>query len=325
MRSAAPRVAGSLRAPRARTFPPAPGGRQPLNFGDFGGGGGGAVSPALARLQVPPGLERAGSGVGWAAGEAGPPVALAGCRARAPAPAARLLSRAPGVGSGREAGPRVLAPRAPRRAERERGVCSQSQRRPRAGSAPPLGRVGPQRGLRLCHPQAPRPSPRTRGGAAQPGREPPSLSGSRAPEPARGGPQVAPHPDLRSWFRGWGERGAWRALCTGCLLGFPPGFGGGGQERGPQRVPSGATGVLRGGAEGGDAKAPRGRPSVPRESSSPFLTRRRQPEAPGPILEARGQERRLKRPSGWSAKIRALAFKKNKQTKIQSPADSCGD
>lgn len=58
---------------------------------------------------------------------------------------------------------------------------------------------------------------------------------------------------------------------------------------------------------GGDAKAPRGRPSVPRESSSPFLTRKRQPEAPGPILVARGQERRLKRPSGWSAKIRALA------------------
>lgn len=288
MRSAAPRVAGSLRAPRARTFPPAPGGRQPLNFGDFGGGGGGAVSPALARLQVPPGLESAGSGVGWAAGEAGPPVALAGCRARAPAPAARLLSRAPGVGSGREAGPRVLAPRAPRRAERERGLCSQSQRRPRAGSAPPLGRVGPQRGLRLCHPQAPRPSPRTRGGAAQPGREPPSLSGSRAPEPARGGPQVAPHPDLRSWFRGWGERGAWRALCTGCLLGFPPGFGGGGQERGPQRVPSGATVVLRGGAEGGGCQGAAGTPLGSQGKFKPFPNSEKAARGTGPNSRSKG-------------------------------------
>lgn len=79
-----------------------------------------------------------------------------------------------------------------------RGGCSQSQRRPRAGSAPPLGRVGPQRGLRLCHPQAPRPSPRTRGGAAQPGREPPSLpgeprTGARAWRPAGGTP---PRPQI---------------------------------------------------------------------------------------------------------------------------------
>ncbi|KAL1767694.1 hypothetical protein HispidOSU_031193 [Sigmodon hispidus] len=50
VRSEGLRVAGSVRAPRARTFAPAPGGRQPLNFGDFGGGS--AVSPALARLQV---------------------------------------------------------------------------------------------------------------------------------------------------------------------------------------------------------------------------------------------------------------------------------
>lgn len=167
MRSEGPRVRLPVRAPRARTLPPAPGGRQPLNFGEFRGGGAG--SPTLS-LGCRYRRSSAAPGAGWAAGKAGPPVALAGCRARAPAPAARLLSRAPGVGSGREAGPRVLAPRAPRRAEQ--GARSQSQRRPRAGSAPPLGRVGPQRGLRLCapRPRAPRPAPAG---------EPPSPVGSR--------------------------------------------------------------------------------------------------------------------------------------------------
>lgn len=121
MRSEGPRVRLPVRAPRARTFPPAPGGRQPLNFGEFRGGGAG--SPALS-LGCRYRQSSAAPGAGWAAGEAGPPVALAGCRARVPAPAARLLSRAPGVGSGREAGPRVLAPRAPRRAEQEGGAAA---------------------------------------------------------------------------------------------------------------------------------------------------------------------------------------------------------
>lgn len=64
-------------------------------------------------------------------------------------------------------------------------------------------------------------------------------------------------------------------------------------------------------------------PRFPGKVRALFLTRRRRPEAPGPILEAKGQERRLSRPSGWSAKIRALALKKNnnnKQTKIPSLA-----
>lgn len=195
MRSEGPRVRLPVRAPRARTFPPAPGGRQPLNFGEFRGGGAG--SPALS-LGCRYRRSSAAPGAGWAAGEAGPPVALAGCRARVPAPAARLLSRAPGVGSGREAGPRVLAPRAPRRAEQGGGqpIAEAAPCGLRAASRPGGTAARPA----TLHPQAPRPSPRARGGAAQPGREPPRVPGCGAPEPAGGGPQVAPHPDLGAWL-----------------------------------------------------------------------------------------------------------------------------
>lgn len=211
MRSEGPRVRLPVRAPRARTFPPARGGRQPLNFGEFRGGGAG--SPALwlgCRYR----RSSAAPGAGWAAGEAGPPVALAGCRARAPAPAARLLSRAPGVGSGREAGPRVLAPRAPRRAEQggAQPIAKAALCGLRAASRPGGTAARPA----TLHPQAPRPSPRARGGAAQPGREPPRVPGCRAPEPARGGPQVAPHPDLGAWFRGWGEGPGGRCAPGAC-------------------------------------------------------------------------------------------------------------
>lgn len=179
-------------------------------------------------------------------------------------------------------------------------------------------------------------TPRPRAPRPAPAGEPPSPVGSRPV--CRGAAHRSPRVAARRWhptptsdpdLGAGASEGPGGRCAPGACWGSRPGFGGGGQERGPQRVSSGATGVLRGGAEGGgDAKAPRGRPSVPRESSSPFLTRKRQPEAPGPILEARGQERRLKRPSGWSAKIRALALKKkkiNKQTKIQSPAGSCRD
>lgn len=230
MRSAAPRVAGSLRAPRARTFPPAPGGRQPLNFGDFGGGSGGTVSSALARMQVPLGLERAGSGVGWAAGEAGPPVALAGCRARAPAPAARLLSRAPGVGSGREAGPRVLAPRAPRRAERERGGGA-ANRRGGPVRAPRRLSAGWDRSA-ACDSATPRP----RAPRPAPAGEPPSPVGSRPV--CRGAAHRSPRVAARRWHPtptsdpGLGagaSEGPGGRCAPGACWGSRPGFGGGGQ------------------------------------------------------------------------------------------------
>lgn len=114
---------------------------------------------SLARLQVPPELGRAGSGVGGGGSRpAGGARRLQGpgSRARRPPfiPCARGRERA-GGGSPR---PRSSGAAAGGAGE---GGRSQSQRRPRAGSAPPLGRVGPQRGLRLCtpRPRAPRPAP----------------------------------------------------------------------------------------------------------------------------------------------------------------------
>lgn len=248
--------------------------------------------------------------MGWAAGEAGPPVALAGCRARAPAPAARLLSRAPGVGSGREAGPRVLAPRAPRRAEQ--GGRSQSQRRPRAGSAPPLGRVGPQRGLRLCtpRPRAPRPAPAG---------EPPSPVGSRPG--CRGAARRSPRAVARRWHPtpisepglGAGARGLAGAVHR-VLAGVPARV-----WRRRRRRRTGARAAARslrhhrGFAGVGVAKAPRGRPPVPWESSSPFPNSETAARGTGPSSRSKGAG---KKASGWNAQIRALALKKiNKQTK----------
>lgn len=254
MRSEGPRVRLPVRAPRARTFPPAPGGRQPLNFGEFRGGGAG--SPALS-LGCRYRRSSAAPGAGWAAGEAGPPVALAGCRARVPAPAARLLSRAPGVGSGREAGPRVLAPRAPRRAEQ--GGGSQSQRRPRAGSAPPLGRVGPQRGLRLCtpRPRVPRPAPAG---------EPPSPVGSHPG--CRGAARRSPRAVARRWhptpisepgFRGWGE-GPGGRCAPGACWGPRPGLEEEEEDRSEGRgaFPPAPPGLYGGSGCGGAAGTPPG-------------------------------------------------------------------
>lgn len=175
-------------------------------------------------------------------------------------------------------------------------------------------------------------TPRPRAPRPAPAGEPPSPVGSRPV--CRGAAHRSPRVAARRWHPtptsdpGLGagaSEGPGGRCAPGACWGSRPGLEEEDRSEGRSAFPPAPPGFC-GEGRGGDARAPRGRPSVPRESSSPFLTRRRQPEAPGPILEARGQERRLKRPSGWSAKIRALAFKKkNKQTKIQSPAGSCGD
>lgn len=274
-----------------------------------------------------PGAGLGRGGLGGAAGEASPPEALAGCRARALEPAARLLSRAPRVGSGREAGPRVLAPRAGAAAGGAGEEGGAANRRGGPVRAPRRLSAGWDRSA-ACDSATPRPR------APRPARagKPPSPVGSRPV--CRGAAHRSPRVVARRWHPnptsepGLGARanegpgGRW---APGACWGSRPGL----EEEedrseGRSASPPAPWGLGREGRGGGDAKAPRGRPSVPWESSSPFLTRRRRPEAPGPILEAKGQERRLNGPSGWSAKIRALALEKNKQTKIQSPAGGCG-
>lgn len=166
-------------------------------------------------------------------------------------------------------------------------------------------------------------TPRPRAPRPAPAGEPPSPVGSRPV--CRGAAHRSPRVAARRWHPtptsdpGLGagaSEGPGGRCAPGACWGSRPGLEEEDRSEGRSAFPPAPPGFCGEGRRGGgDAKAPRGRPSVPRESSSPFLTRRRQPEAPGPILEAKGQERRLKRPSGWSAKIRALAFKKkiNKQ------------
>lgn len=236
---------------------------------------GSAAGTAGARPRRERGGRRGKPARRWRSQAAGPGL---------PRPPPAFYPARPGSGAG---GRRVPASSLlGRRGGRSRGGRSQSQRRPRAGSAPPLGRVGPQRGLRLCtpRPRAPRPAPAG---------EPPSPVGSRPG--CRGAAHRSPRAVARRWHPtpisepglGAGARGLAGAVHR-VLAGVPARVWRRRRRRTGARAAARSLRHHRGFAGGGGAKAPRGRPPVPWESSSPFPNSETAARGTGPSSRSKG-------------------------------------